>query len=233
LGWLAGLSFALACSVNNSNLDLDASACSNCVGTGGSSATGGQPGAGGATASGGQTGTGGDGQSGGVVGTGGNGQSGGATGTGGGQSGGATGTGGGQSGGATGTGGSGQSGGATGTGGNGTGGQGGETCSMLANDYANALTAARMCTVGAPNQCQQLVNDTIGCSNCREYVNDATTLSAIETQWVKQGCASGHICSTIACVTPPTSCVAGNSSGPGPGSSAGMCQNSFTGTAGH
>jgi hypothetical protein len=222
LGWLAGLSFALACSVNNSNLDLDASACSNCVGTGGSSATGGQPGAGGATASGGQTGTGGDGQSGGVVGTGGNGQSGGATGTGGGQSGGATGTGG-----------SGQSGGATGTGGNGTGGQGGETCSMLANDYANALTAARMCTVGAPNQCQQLVNDTIGCSNCREYVNDATTLGAIETQWVKQGCASGHICSTIACVTPPTSCVAGNSSGPGPGSSAGMCQNSFTGTAGH
>jgi hypothetical protein len=210
LGWLAGLSFALACSVNNSNLDLDASACSNCVGTGGSSATGGQRGAGGATASGGQTGTGGDGQSGG-----------------------ATGTGGGQSGGATGTGGSGQSGGATGTGGNGTGGQGGETCSMLANDYANALTAARMCTVGAPNQCQQLVNDTIGCSNCREYVNDATTLSAIETQWVKQGCASGHICSTIACVTPPTSCVAGNSSGPGPGSSAGMCQNSFTGTAGH
>jgi hypothetical protein len=233
-GWLAGLSLALACSVNSSNLDLDASVCLTCVGTGGASASGGPTGAGGVTATGGapatggQVGTGGDGQSGGTIGTGGNGQSGGATGAGGGQSGGATGTGGdGQSGGNNGKGGN------NGNGGNnGKGGQGGaESCDTLATDYANAMTAAKKCTVGAPNQCQQLVNDTIGCSGCREYVNDATTLNAIETQWANQGCASGHLCSTIACVTPPTSCVAATTGGPGSG--AGMCESNLVGTAGH
>lgn len=206
-GWLAGLSLALACSVNNSNLDLDASTCPRYVGAGGATASGGQTGAGGVTATGGapatggQVGTGGDGQSGGAIGTGGNGQSGGNNGTG---------------------------------GSNGTGGQGGaETCDMLATDYSNAMTAAKKCTVGGFNQCRQLVNDTIGCSNCREYVNDATMLNALETQWANQGCANGHLCSAIACVTPSTSCVADSSSGPGPGSGAGTCQNNLAGTAGH
>ena len=240
LGWLAGLALALACSVNSSNLDLDAGTCPRCVGTGGASASGGQVGSGGASATGsasatgGQVGSGGDGQSGGTIGTGGSGQSGGAVGTGGsGQSGGTTGTGGdGQTGGNNGKGGNNGNGGNSGKGGNnGSGGQGGaETCDMLATDYANALTTARKCTVGAPNQCQQLVDDTIGCSNCREYVEDASMLNALEAKWTNQGCATGHVCSNILCVTPATSCVAPNP-GAGPGG-AGMCESSLAGGTG-
>ena len=234
LVWFSGVLLAFSCTVNSSNLNLDAGG-----GAGGGPATGGQTGAGGAsatggaTASGGQTGTGGDGQQGGTTGAGGS-----ATGAGGsvtGAGGSVTGAGGG-TGGSTGKGGSGAGGNATGAGGNGTGGgkggQGGESCDKIASDYASAMTAAKMCTPGATNQCQKLVDGTIGCSGCRQYVNDATMLDQIQNQWDGQGCT--QLCSAIACVTPPSTCAGTGpiTGGPGGGANAGgTCTGSLVSTA--
>jgi hypothetical protein len=166
---LAGCLLLLSCTVNNDNLNTDAG------GTGGTSATGGQPGTGG-SATGGQGGKG----------TGGNGAGG------------------------------------NGTGGSGTGGQGGGTsCDALETDYGNALTAAKKCTLGAANQCQQLVYSSLSCQGCKQYVNDTTTLSAIQTEWDNQNCNSGpHVCPAIACVVPTTSVCTSSPTSGGPGGGA-------------
>src|ERR1700722_14048629 len=129
-------------------------------GSGGTSATGGQGGTGGTLATGGQVGTGGQTATGGQPGTGG-----------------------------SATGGHGGNGG--GTGGPGTGGQGGgEGGDAPETDYGNALAAAKKCMVGATDQCQLLVNGSLSCPGCKQYVNDATMLTAIQMEWTSQKCDS-------------------------------------------
>ena len=54
---------------------------------------------------------------------------------------------------------------------------------MIESDYGAALTAAKKCTPGATNQCQELVNSSLSCPGCKQYVNDTTMLSAIQTEW--------------------------------------------------
>ncbi len=218
--WLAGCLLVLSCTVNNDNLNPDAGGtgggsggaggCPRCVGTGGATATGGRIGTGGGSATGGQVGTGGASATGGQVGTGGASATGGQVGTGGASAtGGQVGTGGASAtGGQVGTGGSASGGhGAGGSDAGGGGGQGGgESCDALETDYGTALTAAMKCTLGASGQCQQLVNRSLSCAGCKEYVNDTTTLSTIQTAWDDQNCGSvPHACPAIACVVPTTS----------------------------
>ncbi|HSY38557.1 MAG TPA: hypothetical protein VLA79_03485, partial [Polyangia bacterium] len=143
-----------------------------------------------------------------------------ATGGGGHASGGAAGGGAG-GGGHAGAGGSSGAGGKAATGGHGGGGQGGQTvvdsgvsCAELASEYSAALPAAEACTRGAANQCQQLVPLSLSiCTGCEHYVNDATTLNALRTQWTNQGCnltTALIVCPAIACISPGTAgdCVA-------------------------
>ncbi len=244
LVWLSGILLALSCAVDNSNLNVDAGGsggaggCPRCVGTGGAGggstgtggATAGAPGTGGATA--GATGSGGS-----VTGTGG-GAAGGQTGTGGGTVGGQTGTGGSVTGsggsgtgGRKGSGGDGATGGTTGTGGGkGQGGQGGAaSCDAIATDYSNALTAAKKCTPGTTNQCQQTVESSIACPGCMTYVNDVTMLTPIETEWSAAGCAAmPRVCPAIACVLPTNSTCSGTSTAGGGANPSGMCVSAFT-----
>jgi hypothetical protein len=200
LVWLAGCLLVLSCTVNNDNLNDGtgggtggAGGCPRCVGTGGAPATGGQTGAGGAIATGGQPGTGGQ------AGSGQNGTGGSASG----------GQGGGGKGGGTG---------GSGTGGSGTGGgqggqAGGESCDAIASDYGKALTTAKRCIPGATGQCAHLVDTSLSCSGCKQYVNDTTTLAALQTAWTNQACGSvAHPCPAIACVIPTQSTCAGTSS---------------------
>ena len=161
-------------------------------------------GTGGASATGGQIGTGGASATGGQGGTGGQTATGGQTGTGGSATGGHA------------------------AGGSGGGGQGGgKSCDALESDYGTALTAAKKCTVGATGQCQQLINSSLSCPGCKQYVNDTSTLSAIQTEWDNQDCSAvPHACPAIACILPTTSVCTSNptTSGPGGGAdAAGTC----------
>jgi hypothetical protein len=259
LVWLSGVLLALSCSVDNSNLNVDAGsgtggaggdACPRCVSTGGSggNATGGAVGSGGAVAGapgtgGVATGTGGgaagqSGTGGGVAGAGGSGTGGGVAGAGGNGTGGGAGgngtggkgTGGKGAGGATGTGGKG-SGGTTGTGGQG----GSPSCDTLTTEYTTALAAAKVCTPGATGQCQQMVDSSISCPGCQTYVNDTTTLDTIVSEWTAAGCDKMHfVCPAIACVVPgPASCqtiLTPGNGGPAAGTT-GMCSSALTPTA--
>lgn len=137
-------------------------------------------------------------------------------------------------GGATGAGGQGGSaghgsGGQGGAAGHASGGQGGQSvdsgisCADLASEYAAATPAAEACTPGATNQCQTLMPLTLGiCTGCDHYVNDATTLKAIQAQWTAQGCniSTALIAcplAAIACINPgsPGNCIATDSAAPG------------------
>ena len=104
---------------------------------------------------------------------------------------------------------------------------GGKSCSALESDYGTALTAAKECTLGAANQCQQLVNSSLSCPGCKQYVNDTTTLGTIQTEWDDQGCSAvPHACPAIACVIPTASTCTNSPTGGGPGASpdpAGTC----------
>jgi hypothetical protein len=220
LAWLSGLLLVVSCSVNPVlNVDGSPSGGGGTNGGGGhGGASTGNGGAGGDHA-GGRSGGGTAGSGGGTAGSGGGttGSGGGTTGSGGGT----TGAGGGAAGaggGATGAGGStaGHNGG--GQGGHGTGKDGGETCAELETDYSDALTAARKCTPGAANQCQQLVDLSISCPGCKGYVNDATTLDTIAGEWKDQNCKGGF-CPAIACIAPGTGVCLSTSGGPG-----GTCQ---------
>ena len=238
--WLAGCLLVFSCTLNNDNLNTDAGGtggasggvggCPRCVGTGGAAATGGQIGTGGQIATGGQIGTGGTPATGGQVGTGGTVATGGQIGTGGAPAtGGQIGTGGQTAtGGKTGTGGSATGG--HGAGGSGTGGGGGKSCGMLESDYGAALSAAKKCNPGATGQCQELVNSSLSCPGCKQYVNDTTALSAIQAEWDDQNCGSTpHVCPAIACLVPTASvCTSSDSTTGGPTSGTnptGVCTN--------
>jgi len=223
LAWLFGLLLVVSCSINPVlKVDGSPSGGGGTNGGGGQGATTGNGGASGDHAGGGSGGatTG----SGGAGGDHAGGGSGGATtGSGGGTAGSGGGTAG-AGGGATGAGGSiaGHNGG--GQGGHGTGKDGGETCAELETDYSDALTAARKCTPGAANQCQQLVDLSISCPGCKGYVNDATTLDTIAGKWKDQNCKGGF-CPAIACIAPGTGVCMSTSGGPG-----GTCQSGLATT---
>jgi hypothetical protein len=225
--WLAGCLLVLSCTVDNDNLNtggtggalatggkMGTAGTGGQIGTGGVSATGGQIGTGGASATGGQLGTGGASATGGAggcprcVGTGGVSATGGNMGTGGSATGG------------------------HGAGGSGTGGSGGQgggkSCDALESEYNSAFTAAKKCTLGAANQCQQLVNSSLSCPGCKQYVNDTTTLSALQTEWDDQNCSAvPHLCPAIACVIPTAGvCTSSPTGGPGPSAEpTGTCVN--------
>lgn len=211
---LSGCLLLLSCSLNSDNLTNPTPAdaggsggatdCPRCGPTGGTTGLAGAVGSGGTVSTGGVVGTGGALGTGGAIGTGG-----------------ALGTGGRKG---TGTGGVVGTGGAVGTGGDKGNNDGGESCGQLESDYANALTDARSCTPGAQNQCQKLVDSSISCPGCKQYVNDTTTLDAITAAWDAANCgATPHACPAIACVVPTTvTCVATSSdNGPNAGASPG------------
>ena len=219
LAWLFGLLLVVSCSINPV-LKVDGSP----SGGGGTNGGGGQ---GGATTGNGGAGGGSGGATTGSGGAGGDHASGGSGGATTGSGGGTAGSGGGTAGaggGATGAGGSiaGHNGG--GQGGRGTGKDGGETCAELETDYSDALMAARKCTPGAANQCQQLVGLSISCSGCKGYVNDATTLDTIAGEWKDQGCKVS-VCPAIACIAQGTGVCVSTSGGPG-----GTCQSDLATT---
>jgi hypothetical protein len=109
-------------------------------------------------------------------------------------------------------------------GGGGGGGTGGASCGDLANQYAAALTKAEQCDAATNGQCQQLVSASLSPCNtgCTMYVNDASTLNAIQASWLQQGCNNvAVLCPGIVCNQPGAgACVAGDGGG-------GHCQSIF------
>ena len=111
----------------------------------------------------------------------------------------------------------------------GNGGSGGASCTDLETEYAAALPAAGSCTVGASGQCQQRVGQFLppyecntGCSDL--FVNDASTLDPIISEWEQSGCAR-PVCPEIACGPPPSeACVPVDGGG-------GVCAPTGLGTA--
>jgi hypothetical protein len=81
---------------------------------------------------------------------------------------------------------------------------GGESCDQLAADYVVAATAALLCTPGAPNQCQALVDQIPdSCWNCGWMAaNDSTAVYAAWQRWNAAGCAGNVTCPD----PPPASC---------------------------
>jgi hypothetical protein len=94
----------------------------------------------------------------------------------------------------------------------------GTSCNDLSSQYAEALNAARSCTVGASAQCEQAVSSSLSpCfSNCQTYVNDSTTLDGLKAQWLGEGCNNQGViaCPAIACLQPTKgNCVAADGGG--------------------
>ena len=91
--------------------------------------------------------------------------------------------------------------GGSGGGGANTGGEGGNTastggtgaqsaCQVLAAQYQDALKVAQSCAIGGSGQCETLVNTTLSvCGGCQTYVNDASTLNAIQQAWEGANCS--------------------------------------------
>ena len=101
---------------------------------------------------------------------------------------------------------------------------------MIESDYGAALLAAKKCTPGATNQCQELVNNSLSCPGCKQFVNDTTTLTAIQAEWDDQNCGSmPHACPAIACLVPTASvCASSSTTTGGPNAGAdptGACTN--------
>jgi hypothetical protein len=87
---------------------------------------------------------------------------------------------------------------------------------MLESDYNAALMAAKKCTPGETNQCQALADSSLSCPGCKQFVNDTTALSAIQTEWDNQSCSSvPHACPAIACLVPTASVCSSSGSGSG------------------
>jgi hypothetical protein len=100
----------------------------------------------------------------------------------------------------------------------GAGADAGASCSDLASQYGDALAAARSCTVGATDQCQQSVSLSLSVcsSNCMTFVNDASALNDLRARWQSAGCANQRqvACPAIACVQPTKgTCVAADAGG--------------------
>ena len=106
-------------------------------------------------------------------------------------------------------------------------GDAGQTCDEIQTAFAQALIAALSCTPGAANQCAAtaLIEPLGQCPGCVQYVNDATTLNALRTQWDAQQCGQPVLCPAIACALPhPVTCAASD------GSSGATCQSTLATT---
>jgi len=83
---------------------------------------------------------------------------------------------------------------------------GGESCDELVADYTAAVSAAKACTPGAPNQCEVLLNQLPSACNsgCTATVaaNDATAVNAAWSKWASQ-CALDFGCPLSICDPPP------------------------------
>jgi hypothetical protein len=79
------------------------------------------------------------------------------------------------------------------------------TCQQLMDQYASAFPTASACVPGAADQCQQNA-PLVECPNCGVRVQDPSTLEAIVTQLVSQGCVQADSC---ACPsgTPVITCI--------------------------
>jgi hypothetical protein len=93
----------------------------------------------------------------------------------------------------------------------------GASCAELENAYASALTAARACMPGMAGQCAKLASTSLSpCFvGCMTYVQDATAVDDLKTQWTAKGCGNGtFVCPAIACLQPTAgSCAAGDGGG--------------------
>jgi hypothetical protein len=106
---------------------------------------------------------------------------------------------------------------------------GGESCDQLAADYTAAVNAARVCTPGAPGQCQINVNtapSTCTPDQCDAtgWVSDATAIDAAQARWLAQ-CGVIEGCLGIICIPQSVSCVP-NASGDA-GTATGLCTATF------
>jgi hypothetical protein len=168
-------------------------------GSGGHNGTGGL-GSGGASSSGGRGGGGGG--SGGGAGTGGGigtGGGGGFTSGTGGRTGGIGGAGATGSGGAGGSGGRSAVGGTSGGGAPGTGGSTSTICDDLVAAYDKEIPIAKMCSTITRGACAAKVPQTLGCSSCATYVDDATRLDKLDAEWTSDGCVR-KLCPRILCL---------------------------------
>jgi len=80
------------------------------------------------------------------------------------------------------------------------------------------MVDAQRCTLGAANQCQQVVPAHLSpCDSCLTHVNDSATVLLLEDQWRQLGCDgdTGSTCGQIVCPTSTnTTCVdTGNGTG--------------------
>jgi hypothetical protein len=76
------------------------------------------------------------------------------------------------------------------------------SCSVLETQYANTVAGAQICDITGSSQCQQVVSATLStCPTCMTYVNDAAPVTAIQLDWMDQGCASqpAQNCSPLTC----------------------------------
>ncbi|HEX3906115.1 MAG TPA: hypothetical protein VH853_25055 [Polyangia bacterium] len=97
----------------------------------------------------------------------------------------------------------------------GAGGQGGApSCAQIQAGYQAALVAARECTVGATNQCQQMAGSELGCNGCPTFVNDTSGLASFATEWNQAQCDKMQACTNLACLSPkPASCKVSDGGG--------------------
>ena len=75
----------------------------------------------------------------------------------------------------------------------------GETCGEIASEYANTISSALGCDLGAAGQCEKQVVLSLTCG-CQTIVNDSAALDALYARWRNMGCVFG---APIGC---PTGC---------------------------
>jgi hypothetical protein len=90
---------------------------------------------------------------------------------------------------------------------------GAASCQQLMDDYTRALVPAFVCTVGAPDQCQQR-SLALSCTGCYLLAQTTTTLDALRAQMLAQGCISPGDCP---CISPGDPVCVPVDGGPGEG----------------
>jgi hypothetical protein len=70
----------------------------------------------------------------------------------------------------------------------GTGGSSSAVCDDLVAAYDKEMPNAKMCTTLSRGSCAAKAPQTLGCSACMTYVDDATRLDKIATEWTNDNC---------------------------------------------
>jgi hypothetical protein len=91
------------------------------------------------------------------------------------------------------------------------------SCSVVETQYLNTVAGAQTCDPDGAGQCQHQVSAALSsCPTCMTYVNDATTVNAIESVWEQLGCnqAATGPCPPLSCTQPSSgTCLASNAGG--------------------